>query len=90
MLEWVCPPCERLVDPALDACPFCAHRQPESPPVLTGPARYFSWSMADRVFRIILGTVAVLALMYFFIVVWAVYAEDDLLLDRLTRWLPMP
>ena len=90
MLEWVCPSCDRLVDPGLDACPFCARRQPDSPPVLAGPSRYFSWQMADRVFRIALGTVAVLSLVYFLAVVWAVSRNDDLLIDRLTRWLPMP
>jgi len=90
MLEWVCPSCDRLVDPGLDACPFCARRQPGSPPVLTGPARDVSWLIADPIFRIVMGMAAILALVYFLAVVWAVYREDDLLIDRLTRWLPMP
>ena len=90
MLEWVCPSCDRLVDPGLDACPFCARRQPESPRVLTGPARKISWPMADRILRIVMGMAAILALVYFLAVVWTVYREDDLLIDRLTRWLPMP
>ena len=90
MLEWVCPFCDRLVSPGSEACPFCAQRQPGSPPVLTGPARNLSWQMADRIFRLTLGAIAVLALVYFLAVVWAVYREDDLLIDRLTRWLPMP
>ena len=90
MLEWVCPSCDRLVDPGLDACPFCARRQPGSPPVLTGPVRHVSWLMADRILRITLGAIAVLSLVYFLAVAWAVYTENDLLIDRLTRWLPMP
>ena len=90
MLEWVCPSCDRLVDPGLDSCPFCARRQPGSPPVLTGPARHVSWLMADPIFRIVMGMAAILALVYFLAVVWAVYTENDLLIDRLTHWLPMP
>ena len=90
MLEWVCPSCDRLVDPGLAACPYCSDRQTDLPPVLTGPPRFLSWRMADRLFSILMRSVAALALIYLFAVLWAVYREDDLLIDRLTRWLPMP
>jgi len=57
---------------------------------LTGPARDVSWLMADRILRITLGAIAVLSLVYFLAVAWAVYTENDLIIDRLTHWLPMP
>ena len=90
MLEWVCPSCDRLVDPALDSCPFCASQAQESPSISTGPVQSDAWRIADRLLRIALGTITIVTLIYFLIVVWAVYREDDLLLDRLTRWLPIP
>ena len=90
MLEWVCPACDRIVDPALDSCPFCASQPGKFLAVPTGPVQSDAWRTADQLFRIALGTITMLTLIYFLIVVWAVYREDDLLLDRLTRWLPMP
>ncbi len=90
MLEWVCPACDRVVDPAFDSCPFCAGQARGTPATAGRPPQASRWQMADRLLRIALGMIAILTLVYFLIVVWAVYREDDLLLDRLTRWLPMP
>lgn len=89
MLEWVCPRCDRDVDPAFQECPFCANRgeaAPQGPPKT--PKQEISWEAVDRGFRFFLGLVAVLALVYFLAVVAAYYWGNDEWLSRLTRWLP--
>ncbi len=37
MLEWVCPKCNRAVDPALTVCPFCGYEEGKAPPVAAAP-----------------------------------------------------
>ncbi len=89
MLEWVCPRCDRDIDPAFQECPFCANRgeaPPQGPP--NTPRQGISWEVVDRRFRFFLGLMAVLALVYFLVVVAAYYWDSDEWLSRLTRWLP--
>ncbi len=54
-----------------------APRKPES-----------SREKADRYFRVFLGVVAGLALIYFLVVLEAFYLGDDALFYRLVRWFP--
>ena len=86
MLEWVCPKCEREVDPAFETCPFCGNRETvvqESREVRRGSF----WMGVERGFRFGLGFVAVLALVYFLLVGVAYVWSHDELLNRLTRWI---
>jgi hypothetical protein len=89
MLEWVCPRCDRDIDPAFQECPFCANRGEAAPqgPAKTPRQEIFS-EAADRRLRFFLGLAAVLALAYFLAVVAAYYWGSDEWLSRLTRWLP--
>lgn len=87
MLEWVCPKCDRDVDPAFTACPFCGNA--EATPVeprLTGAAKWKA--IGESVFRFSLGAMAVLTVVYF--IAWfAAYSlgREDWV-EALTRWLP--
>ena len=86
MLEWVCPKCERAVDPAFEACPFCDNR--ETVVQKQREVRRTSrWADVERGFRFALGFVAVVALVYFLLVAVAYVWSHDALLNRLTRWL---
>jgi len=88
MLEWVCPHCNRLVDPGLEVCPFCGGR--EVAPPAARPARRrqkFVWADVERGFRIGLGLVAALAVAYFIVFLVAFYGGHEGLLNRLARWL---
>ncbi len=87
MLEWVCPNCERAVDPAFDVCPFCGNRETPAAPKPQSPRRGFSWADVERGFRFGLGFVAVLALVYFLLFLVAYVWGNDQLLHRLTHWL---
>jgi hypothetical protein len=95
MLEWICPRCDRAVDPAFLECPFC-----KKPGAAAGPAgeaspshgietagRNMVLALADWISRILMGFVAVAALIYFLVFVWAYYSGNDALLARLTRLL---
>lgn len=86
MLEWVCPQCNREVDPAFEVCPFCGNREVVVPKP-RAVRRRFSWADVDRGFRFGLGFVSVLALVYFLLVLVAYVWSHDELLNRLTRWL---
>ena len=91
MLEWVCPKCDREVDPAFQVCPFCGNREasPAKQPETPRRARPgFAWADVERGFRFGLGFVAVLALAYFLVFAAAYITGNDELLARLTRWLP--
>ena len=85
MLEWVCPHCDRAVDPGLSTCPFC-HSPEALASVPSAPRRSF-WADVERGFRFGLGLVSVLALVYFLLIAVAYLWEKNDLLDRLTRWL---
>ncbi len=96
MLEWVCPQCDRAVDPAFDVCPFCGNREVAAAPTLPARARPgvgkgkaggSRWADVERGFRFGLGFVAVLALAYFLLVLVAYFQGNDELFYRLTRWL---
>ncbi len=85
MLEWVCPSCDRAVDPALKVCPFCAHQETRaSSKQRTQPS---FWSDVERGFRVGLGFVSVLALVYFLLFILAYLQDNDLWLARLARWI---
>ena len=91
MLEWVCPICDRAVDPALEVCPVCGKREvgARKPAPSRGRSRAgFSWADVERGFRFGLGFAAVLALVYFLLFLWAYVSGNDGLLVRLIRWLP--
>ncbi len=87
MLGWICPQCNREVDPALEACPFCGNREVAAAPRPRRARRRFSWADVDRGFRFGLGFVTVLALVYLLLVLVAYFWRHDELLVRLTRWL---
>ena len=91
MLEWVCPKCDRAVDPAFDVCPFCRTREAaaprESPVPVRRARRGLSWNEVERGFRFGLGFVAVLALIYFLVFLVAYVQGNDALLARLLRWI---
>ncbi|MFY9585002.1 MAG: hypothetical protein WAR21_10995 [Candidatus Acidiferrales bacterium] len=86
MLEWVCPQCDRQVDPGLEVCPFCGGKEMAA----AKPARVrraFNWDDVDRGFRFGLGFVAVLALVYFLLFLVAYVWNHEELLIHLMRWL---
>ena len=87
MLEWVCPKCDRDVDPAFTSCPFCGNAEatPVTPP-LTGVAK--KKAMAEQAFRFLLGTMAVLTLVYFLAWGLAFSLGREDWVHTLTRWLP--
>ena len=97
VLEWICPKCNRAVDPAFDTCPFCGNREiapaakppgrAGSAPVKRSAARGSFWADVERGFRFGLGLTAVLALVYFLLFLVAYVQGNDNLLARLTRWL---
>ncbi len=97
MLEWVCPKCDRAVDPAFEVCPFCGNREVVAAPTPRAEARpaagkerarrQSSWADVERGFRFGLGFVAVLALVYVLLVLVAYSLGNDELFYRLTRWL---
>ena len=91
MLEWVCPKCERAVDPGFEVCPFCGNREVavnKKPPARARPRHWgFSWADVERGFRFGLGFVAVLALVYFILFLVAYFTGNEVWIDRLTRWL---
>ncbi len=96
MLEWVCPRCDRAVDPAFDVCPFCEDTETTTStsaggatPAETGAGslRGSAWAGADRVSRLVMGFVALGVLVYFLVFLWAYYSGNDGLLTWLTRWL---
>lgn len=96
MLEWVCPRCDRAVDPGFEVCPFCrdaeatgARSDGAKGPAETqaAPVESPAWDLADRVFRMLMGFVAVAALVYFLAFLWAYYSGNDAWLAWLTRWL---
>ncbi len=91
MLEWVCPKCDRAVDPAFTICPFCAGREvaaAQQTPAARREARRAAFRAdVERGFRFGLGFVAVLALVYFLLFLVAYFGGDDSLLSHLTRWL---
>ncbi len=87
MLEWVCPQCDRAVDPAFTECPFC-HGQARTMPAGKLPKRLrpSPWLDVERGFRFGLGFVAVVALVYFLLFLIAYFTRNDELLYRLARW----
>ena len=85
MLEWVCQECDRLVDPAFESCPFCAEKG--ASPGRAATVRS-AWSIADRVFRVLIWVVGLSALIYFWIFLWAYHTGRDELLFRLARYIP--
>ena len=96
MLEWVCPRCDRAVDPAFDVCPFCKDTEPTTVTSGAGaiPAetaasspRGSAWAVADRVSRFVMGFVTLAALAYFLVFLWAYYSGNDDLLAWLARLL---
>ena len=96
MLEWICPKCNRAVDPAFATCPFCGDREiaaaakppgRREAPAKGSAARSSFWADVERGFRFGLGFVAVVALVYFLLFLVAYVQGNDNLLARLTRWL---
>ena len=87
MLEWVCPRCDRAVDPALTVCPFCGNPEADAPSTAARRTEN-SWSKGERIFRVALGVVVVLALIYFLVIGVAYIWGPEELFYRLTRWLP--
>ncbi len=85
MLEWVCPQCDRQVDPGVEVCPFCGGKGTAAKPA--GVRRGFNWDDVERGFRFGLGFVAVLALVYFLLFLVAYVWNHEELLIHLTRWL---
>ena len=47
-----------------------------------------AWSIADRVFRVLIWVVGLSALIYFWIFLWAYHTGRDELLFRLARYIP--
>ena len=98
MLEWVCPKCNRDVDPALQACPFCGYAEanatpraptpPASPRAARRGRTAAFWSDVDRGFRFGLGVVAALTTAYFVVFLSVYFWGRHDLVDRLLRWLP--
>ncbi len=87
MLEWVCPQCDRLVDPAFQSCPYCSEKSASAGPARAAAVRS-SWSIADRAFRVLIWVVGVATLLYFWVFLWAYHTGRDELMFRLARWLP--
>jgi hypothetical protein len=93
MLEWVCPKCDRAVDPAFQVCPFCGNREvaaPKPPGAArqrTTASRRSWWADMDRGFRFGLSFVAVLVLVYLLVLLAAYIGGNNELIGRLTRWL---
>jgi hypothetical protein len=97
MLEWICPKCQRAVDPGFITCPFCGHSAAaaekgmpataqQAPSDSRGRARRaFAWADVDRGFRFGLGLVAALAVAYFVLFIAAYVADHPEWLDRLSR-----
>jgi len=85
MLEWVCPSCDRAVDPSLKVCPFCGNPEARAAAKPPTPPRF--WADVERGFRFGLGFVSVLALVYFLLLVAAYVRENDTWVDRLARWI---
>ncbi|GEM_PF-3089567 len=86
MLEWICPQCDREVDPAFQVCPFCGGRErPAMKPRRS--RRGISWEAVDRGFSFGLGFVAVLALTYFLLFLAAYLWHHERWLSWLTDWL---
>jgi hypothetical protein len=95
MLEWICPRCDRGVDPAFLECPFCKEAgaaagpasEASSPHGIETAGRNTVVALADRISTILMGFIAAAALIYFLVFVWAYYSGNDALLARLTRLL---
>jgi hypothetical protein len=94
MLEWVCPKCQRAVDPGFAACPFCGAGSiavEDAAPAAAQRAgvrrgrQPFSWADVERGFRFGLGFVAALAVAYFLLFVAAYAWEHPEWIDRLSR-----
>lgn len=87
MLEWVCPRCDRDVDPGCDVCPFCGASPGEKP--RQKPAGRYSEArrVLDRGFRIFLGLGVSLVVAYFLLYLYAYYTGRDALADWLVGWL---
>jgi hypothetical protein len=88
MLEWVCPKCNREVDPGYEECPFCKPAPPVKPTARQlKSARWKAWlGDVDRGFRFGLGFVVAVATMYFVLYLVAYYGGHEDWLDRLSRW----
>ena len=88
MLEWVCPGCGRDVDPGRRVCPFCGVAEAAAPDAKTpepgtSAERRTGWGDVDRGWRWGLGFVAVLALVYTLLLVFAYLCGRDDWVDRL-------
>jgi len=88
MLEWVCPQCDRLVDPALQTCPHCAEKAPEAEQPQASAASRSRWLLVDRVSRVLIWVAGFATLAYFWLFLWAYHTGRDELLFRLARWIP--
>jgi len=98
MLEWICPKCQRAVDPGFPDCPFCGYSSAAAenarpsgaqPAAMRRGRQPFAWTDVERGFRFGLGFVASLAVAYFVLFI-AAYAWDHPewieRLSRIIRW----
>lgn len=80
MLEWVCPRCDRAVDPGFDVCPFCGNAEATPP---AAPTRRSAWAVLDLGLRWFLGLVLVVAVTGFVVFLLAYFLHADELLHRM-------